>query len=73
MKDKGKAQGQLMEEPEHLRKRVAELESMDAEREQAEQALHESEEKYREVVERASDGIVILQDLIIQYANPRVA
>ena len=43
------------------------------ERKKVEEALRENEEKYREVVERASDGIVILQDLKIQYANPRVA
>jgi hypothetical protein len=36
MKDKDKAQGQLMEELKNLRKRVAELESTDAERKQAE-------------------------------------
>jgi PAS domain S-box-containing protein len=42
-------------------------------RKHAEEALRENEEKYREVVERASDGIVILQDLKVRYANPRVA
>jgi PAS domain S-box-containing protein len=43
------------------------------ERKRAEEALSESEEKYRNVVERANDGITIIQDSIIQYANPRVA
>ncbi len=38
---------------------------------QAEEALQESEDKYREVVERANDAIAIIQDLVIQYANPR--
>jgi len=38
---------------------------------EVEEALQESEDKYREVVERASDGIAIVQDLIIKYANPR--
>lgn len=41
------------------------------ERKAAEQALRESEEKYRQVVERANDGITIIQDAILRYANPR--
>jgi diguanylate cyclase (GGDEF)-like protein/PAS domain S-box-containing protein len=43
------------------------------ERKKAEQILRESEEKYRNLVERANDGIVIGQDGIIRYANPRSA
>jgi PAS domain S-box-containing protein len=34
-------------------------------------ALAESEEKYRNLVERANDGIVIVQDQKIKYANPK--
>jgi PAS domain S-box-containing protein len=43
------------------------------ERKQAEEALRESEEKHRAVVERANDGIVILQDDIIRFSNPNFA
>ncbi len=39
-------------------------------RKKIENALRESEEKYRNVVERANDVIVIIQDGIVQYANP---
>ena len=39
----------------------------------AEEALRESEEKYRNVVERANDGILIIQEAVVRYANPRLA
>ncbi len=40
---------------------------------EAEQAVMESEEKFRNVVERANDGIVVLQADSISYANLRAA
>ena len=41
-------------------------------RKMMEQKLRESEHKYRSLLERANDGIIILQDSIIGYANPRI-
>ncbi|HWQ18524.1 MAG TPA: PAS domain S-box protein [Methanotrichaceae archaeon] len=41
------------------------------ERKRTEAALKESEEKYRNLVERASDGIAIIQDGRVKYVNPR--
>jgi len=37
------------------------------------EALQESEEKYRALVERANDGIITIQDGIVKYVNPRAA
>jgi len=42
------------------------------ERKKVENTLKESEEKYRNLVERANDGIVIIKDGIVKYANPRI-
>jgi PAS domain S-box-containing protein len=46
---------------------------IEEEKNQAEAAMRESEEKYRNLVEHANDGIVMVQDGVVEYANPRLA
>ncbi|MDZ7413620.1 MAG: PAS domain S-box protein, partial [candidate division KSB1 bacterium] len=40
---------------------------------QKEKALAESEEKYRSLADRLRDGIVVIQDGVVRYANPALA
>lgn len=41
------------------------------ERKRAQEELARSEEKYRSVIENASEGIVVIQDGLITYVNPK--
>jgi PAS domain S-box-containing protein len=73
MKDREKSKTQLINEFVALRQKIAELERLDNEHERAQEALRESEEKYRILVEQANDGILIVQDGVIKFANRRLA
>jgi PAS domain S-box-containing protein len=42
-------------------------------RKKIEESLRESEEKYRNLVERANDGVVIIQDKLVKFINRRGA
>ncbi|HPG39465.1 MAG TPA: ATP-binding protein [bacterium] len=49
---------------------LSQIQLREEERNRFDRALQESEEKYRNVVERANDGIIILQDGVFKYVNP---
>jgi two-component system cell cycle sensor histidine kinase/response regulator CckA len=53
-----------------LKKAIKELNVEIVERIQAEEALRESEEKYRLLVDNANDAIFIAQDGVIKFPNP---
>jgi PAS domain S-box-containing protein len=73
MLDTNKTKEQLLNELAALRQRISELEKSESELKQTQERLRESEEKYRTLVEQANDGIAILQDRLLKYANPRTA
>jgi PAS domain S-box-containing protein len=73
MVNSGKTIDELIAETGELRRRIEELEYSEIERKLAVDALTESEEKYRNLVERANNGILIVQDGEIKYVNPRLA
>ena len=59
LKDDAKTKKQLINELRELRQRVAELATSEAKRKQAEEALRESEERYRTLFEDSRDAVYI--------------
>lgn len=51
---------------------LARLAALAIERSVDAQRLRESERQYRELIEAANEGICVLQDGLVRYANPRV-
>ncbi len=67
----GKLQEKVNRETAELVLAYEKLQQETSERKWAEDVLRSSEEKYRLVVENASEAIVIIQDNHIQYFNPK--
>jgi PAS domain S-box-containing protein len=71
MKDERKAREQLINELAEMRQRMAEVELSEAKRERAEEALRESELRYRTTLDSMGDAIHLVgSDLRFTLANP---
>jgi PAS domain S-box-containing protein len=73
VKDENKTKQQLLAELAKLRQRIVKSEKSRAERKKVEKKLWESKENYRNLIERAKDGIGIIQDELLKYVNSSLA
>lgn len=69
MKDASSTNSELLKQISLLKQRIRKLEKAESDREQAEAALKESEERYRIAIEASNDGIAIVQNGIHVYVN----
>ncbi len=63
-------QGLFLEEESHLLRAISERLSRVLWMKQSEQALRESEERYRVLMEQVTDGVTLIQDSRFCYVNP---
>jgi len=70
MKNQSKTKQALIQELASLRKRIAVLEQSESDRKKTEEALQESETRYRNLLEVAPVGIAVHSEGIIVFTNP---
>jgi len=70
MNDNHKTKAELIKELEALRRQATHLEEVESKSRYAEEALKESEEEYRLVVENAAESISIIQEGRLKFVNP---
>ncbi|MBI5570086.1 MAG: PAS domain S-box protein [Desulfomonile tiedjei] len=73
MTDREKTKDELVLELERLRHRVAELEACATEHKWLEEALQQSETKFRKLTEKSVVGVYLVQEDLFRYVNPRLA
>ncbi|MFX1519408.1 MAG: PAS domain S-box protein [Promethearchaeota archaeon] len=72
MNDEGKTKEQLIQELVSLRREIATLQASETKIGEKEVKTQESQEKYRVLIDNAGEGILVVQDGMVVYANPHV-
>lgn len=73
MKNSNVTKEQLQTERDKLKKQLNKLKKLQSAHEQTKKSLEDCEEKYRNLVEKANDGIAVIQDMKLKYVNPHLA
>jgi PAS domain-containing protein len=73
MKDQSKTKKTLIQELDAQKMRIAELEKLESDHKQVEEALRVSEENYRNLFENANEAIFIAEDGKMVFLNPITA
>ncbi len=72
MKGADKTREQSIGELAYLRQRIAELETLEVERKRVEEALRESEKKYRQFIENTKEGLWAIGAEAFQFHSENV-
>ena len=73
MKNTNNTKGQLIGEVNKLNDKIDELEKSKNERNRPIDTMQESEQKFKALVESARDGIIVIQNDVIKFANPHAS
>ncbi len=73
LKDSSKPNQELIKEISALKQRIQELEQLESDRKRAEETLRKSEEKFRTIFDKASDGILIADVITKKFLQGNAA